>query len=201
MVFVTIMLTISLLQIINLFFKSAKGYKYGSIILRCLSLLCLITFWYLNTNLSRFEFALNDDKESYSIMEIKSDIHTIKIPSKYKGLPVTGLYDIQSLDYKRKIEKVIFKEDSNIEVIDYLDSLSRLKSIKLPRSLNRIGDRTFNTDYLEEIIIPIEVKYIEKSAFNYCKNTIIYCEAESRPDTWDEHWYHEVKEIIWGYRG
>ena len=47
-------------------------------------------------------------------------------------------------------------------------------------------------------------------AFNYCKNLIIYCEAESQPSGWDIMWNYcgvEHKNgtyycpIFWGHKG
>jgi hypothetical protein len=152
MFFIMILLAISLLQVINLFITSPKGYKVGSIIAICVSLLCFVTFWYISATVCRFEFELNDDGKSYAIVEIKSDINTITIPTTYQGLPVT-----------------------------------RIKRTGLPIKWN-----------IEEIFIPIEVIYIDEHAISYCPNAIIYCEAESRPDTWDKEWFSDGKKIIWG---
>jgi hypothetical protein len=199
MIFIMIMLTISLIEMIDLFFKSLKAYKYGSIIIYCLSFSCLVAFWFLNTTLSRFEYKLNQDGQSYSIVDIKSDIHTIRVPSTYKGLPITIIKD-RGIHSKGKIKVVIFEEDINIKGISLSVSLTNLRRIQLPSSLNNIESDDFDFKYLEEVIIPIEVVYIEKHAFD-CENAIIYCEAESKPENWDEKWCYKAKEIIWGYKG
>jgi hypothetical protein len=212
MICIMIMLTISLLEMINLLIGStktynigttvvnypSKRYKYGNIIIICLSFLCLVSFWFLNNNISRFDYHLNDDG-SYSIQDVKSNNHTIRIPSTYKGKPVISIFDWGMCYYfKDNIEIVIFEENSNIR--GYYLPLSNLKSIKLPRSVNSLASEAFHTKQLKEIIIPIEVNRIYEDTFD-CENAIIYCEAESKPVGWDKNWCYKAKEIIWGYQG
>lgn len=199
---VIILMILSLLQVLNLFFISPKRYKRASIVVSSIVLIFLSIYSVLFWTVSRFEFELNDDGQSYSIVSIESDIPTIRIPSTYKGLPVTKIGSNYYI--YQNIQEIIFEEDSNIEIIEQTAFRCRnLRKITLPSSLQTIGDNAFSFCYqLEEVIIPINVITIERRAF-VSDNLIVYCEAESKPDTWHEYWCYdyEIKEIIWGYKG
>ena len=193
-----LMMGISLLQVFNVFFKSFKELKLASIITTSLCLVGLGVYSTLFWTVSRFDFELNEDGQSYSIVSIESDIPTIRIPSTYKGLPVTR---IKSNHYiYGNIREIIFEEDSNIEIIENDAFRCRnLRKITLPSSLHTIGENAFSDCYsLEQVFIPIAVINIERRAF-LSGNLIIYCEAESQPNTWDDNWCYQAKEIIWGY--
>jgi len=197
---VIILMNLSLLQVLNLFCISPKRYKHASIIVSSIVLILLSVYSVLFWTVSRFEFELNEDGESYSIVSIESDIPTIRIPSTYKGLPVTKINSNYYI--YQNIQEIIFEEDSNIEIIENDAFRCRnLRKITLSSSLHTIGDNAFSFCYkLEEVIIPIEVIYIGGWVFE-CENGIIYCEAESKPDTWEVGWCYKAKEIIWGYKG
>ena len=53
---------------------------------------------------------------------------------------------------------------------------------------------------LEEIVIPASVETIESWVFNN-DNVKVYCEAESKPEGWDDEWYLTIDPdtIEWGY--
>jgi hypothetical protein len=199
--FVTsILITFSLLQVVNVFSKTIKRLRLTFIIATSLCIVGLGVYSVLFWTVSRFEFELNEDGESYSIVSIESDIPTIRIPSTYKGLPVTKINSNYYI--YQNIQEIIFEEDSNIEIIEQTAFRCRnLRKITLSPSLHTVGDNAFSFCYkLEEVIIPIEVIYIGGWVFE-CENGIIYCEAESKPDTWEVGWCYKAKEIIWGYGG
>jgi hypothetical protein len=197
-----LMMGISLLQVFNVFFKSFKELKLASIITTSFFLLGLGVYSTLFWTVSRFDFELNEDGQSYSIVSIESDIPVVRIPSTYKGLPVTKI----SSNYYvyENIREIIFEGDSNIEIIEKnAFRCGNLRKIIFPSSLHSIGDNAFfECNSLEQVIIPIDVIYMGESVF-YCPRATILCEAESRPDTWEVGWYYQykVKEIIWGYGG
>ncbi|MDD3191737.1 MAG: leucine-rich repeat protein [Bacilli bacterium] len=199
--FITIILmNLSLLQVLNLFFISPKRYKRASIVASSIVLIFLSVYSILFWTVSRFEFELNDDGQSYSIVSIESDIPTIRIPSTYQGFPVTKINSNYYI--YQNIQEIIFEEDSHIEIIEQTAFRCRnLRKITLPSSLHTIGENAFSSCYnLEEVYISIGVINIQRRAF-MSKNLIIYCETESRPDTWDDNWCYQAKEIIWGYGG
>ena len=197
---VFILMNLSIFQVLNLFFISPKRYKRASIVVSSIVIIFLSIYSILFWTVSRFDFELNDDGESYSIVRIKSDIHTIRIPSTYQRLPVIKInsnYYIYT-----NIQEIIFEENSHIEIIERNAFRCRnLRKITLPSRLQTIGDNAFSFCYkLEEVIIPIEVINIGGWVFE-CENGIIYCEAKSKPDTWEVGWCYKAKEIIWGYQG
>ena len=197
---VIILMNLSLLQVVNLFFISPKRYKRASIVASSIVLLFLSIYSVLFWTVSRFKFELNEDGESYSIVSIESDIPVVRIPSTYKGLPVTKI----SSNYYvyENIREIIFEEDSNIEIIEEMAfRCGYLRKITFPSSLHTIGESAFSEcNSLQQVFIPIEVIYIGRRAFE-SENGIIYCEAESKPDTWEVGWCYKAKEIIWGYGG
>ena len=82
-----------------------------------------------------------------------------------------------------------------------------LTSVTIPSSVTSIDSLAFrNCEKLESIIIPSSVTHISKNAFCGNENLTVYCEAESKPDGWDDEWTGDerkdikVKEVIWGYK-
>lgn len=64
-----------------------------------------------------------------------------------------------------------------------------LKSADIPRTVSSIGYKAFAECLsLKEIYIPSSVVEIENLAFWRCNNLTIYCEAESKPDSWHDDW-------------
>lgn len=73
-----------------------------------------------------------------------------------------------------------------------------LKEITLPDALEEIQERAFSSCVnLEEITIPKSVKIIGFNAFSSCSVLVIYCEAESKPQNWDENWNVDNCNVVW----
>ncbi|MBE5747019.1 MAG: leucine-rich repeat domain-containing protein [Clostridiales bacterium] len=75
-----------------------------------------------------------------------------------------------------------------------------LTKIVIPDSVTSIGRYAFSyCDGLAEIVIPDSVTSIGDSVFYDCSKLIIYCEAERKPDGWDEDWrdYSDYIPVIW----
>lgn len=78
----------------------------------------------------------------------------------------------------------------------------QLQSIILPSSVSSIGDSAFYAcRSLTKIVIPSTVTSIGKAAFGGCMNLNVYCEAESKPDGWDNNWNSYNCPVTWGYMG
>lgn len=74
-----------------------------------------------------------------------------------------------------------------------------LIKITLPKSLVSIGNCAFdNCVNLSEIYIPNSVTTIGYNAFDRCNDLIIYCEAESKPETWHKNWNKANRPVYWG---
>ncbi len=54
---------------------------------------------------------------------------------------------------------------------------------------------------LTGIIIPLSITNIDSKAFVYCDNLTIYCEIQSKPNSWSLWWNEDSLPVIWGYIG
>ena len=92
----------------------------------------------------------------------------------------------------------------NIKAISYgmFGYCKSLKTVVIENGVTTINELAFiRCDNLERVVIPESVTVIKGEIFNNSPNTIVYCEAESKPDGWDDNWDRSVKEVIWGYKG
>lgn len=79
--------------------------------------------------------------------------------------------------------------NNNLEKIgrDAFYSCFSLSKVELNDKLTYIGSFAFYYNYnLSYIVIPKSVEYIGYNAFS---DTIVYCEAESKPEGWDDEFY------------
>ncbi len=66
---------------------------------------------------------------------------------------------------------------------------SNLTSIEIPDSVTSIGSNAFyHCSSLTSVVIPDSVTSIGYYAFENCSSLTIYCEAESRPNSWNSDW-------------
>lgn len=84
----------------------------------------------------------------------------------------------------------------------FMDCLS-LITVEIGNSVTEIGAQTFqNCRSLESVVIPVNVTTIREYAFSGCSLITIYCEAESKPDGWIEHYWNNYDyPVVWGYKG
>ena len=77
----------------------------------------------------------------------------------------------------------------------------KLKTVDIPDSVISIGQHAFSDCYnLTIVTIPDSVMNIGHVAFSVCYNlNIIYCEAESRPEGWENTWNYEGCYVKWGW--
>ncbi len=83
-----------------------------------------------------------------------------------------------------------------------------LTTVILPKNLKSFSGGFCECFALKDIVIPKSVEYLDAyNMFDSCINlTDIYCEAESQPEGWDEHWLndeycpsHDESIVHWGY--
>lgn len=108
--------------------------------------------------------------------------------------------------------------------------LSNIKSLRIPKSVERIGILSFGACgkmrklilneglkkigklafmglKIKSIIVPSTVDIMDDSAFAACERLkIIYCRAKSKPIGWDDNWNSkgldgEYYDVVWGYKG
>lgn len=148
----------------------------------------------------------------------------IIIPSKNKGETVTiiGGYAFEGNETIKSVkvpEGVIciadyaFAKCTKLERVELPNSLevltgscfrecSALTKVNLPIYLNRIGSSTFALcEKLSEITIPHSVLTLGKNVFADCEAlTVIHCQADSRPDGWDDDWNGSHGNVMWGVK-
>ena len=97
--------------------------------------------------------------------------------------------------------------DSVTSIADFsFSGCSRLKSVVIGDSVASIGSYAFeNCSSLTSVVIPDSVTSIGSRAFFGCGRITVYCEAESKPSTWNSAWdrsdYEENRvTVVWGYK-
>ena len=99
-----------------------------------------------NDATTRFDFVLNADCESYSLVGISNMTSTtIEIPAEYNGKSVTKISSVSPMNY------------------------SGVKEVIIPSSVKEIGNQAFlNCVSLEKVVIPESVTVIGEEAFYMC---------------------------------
>lgn len=147
-------------------------------------------------------FELNEDEQSYTLVSGLSctDKHII-IPEAYEGLPVTSIGD-KAFMASEAMESISIPSSVTSIDMEAFYSCTSLKEIAIPDSVTQIGKLAFvNCDSLASVTIPASVEIMGYCVFKHVSevSTVIYCEAESQPSTWDEMWNPSEFEVKWGY--
>lgn len=131
-------------------------------------------------------------------------IKHIKLPNSVKVI------SDWSMDYNHNLEKVELNNGLNtIGKYAFYGCIS-LKEIDIPRSVTEIKTGAFSDcTALTKIFIPSTVQIMGSTVFYPSYYSIsrlkmtIYCEANEKPNGWDEHWYNKNDDItvIWGAKG
>lgn len=132
----------------------------------------------------------------------------------------------EAFSYTKQLTTVTFTETSQLETIDDGAFLNAsIVYIDVPETVTLIGQYAFSKAYrledvtfngtselqtikmgafsdvssLRDINIPESVITIEQGAFHSSYDLTIYCDISSKPEGWDEFWYHENDKttIIW----
>ncbi|MBQ7761661.1 MAG: leucine-rich repeat domain-containing protein [Clostridia bacterium] len=152
----------------------------------------------------------------------------IVIPSKIGKTPVI---EVQAGAFKEKesitgvkiakgikiIREKAFAYCNYIEKIEIPDTVTTIepfaftgcnsvKEISLPSSVTSIGEKAFyHCESLRSVYIPKSVEAIGKNAFYMCNELKVYCEADSKPQAWDNDWLgvgipteKKLKKVLWG---
>ena len=116
-----------------------------------------------------FEYALNDDGESYTITGYKGDATDLIIPAKHDGKPVTAIGGAAFYKNTSLTSAVIPTGVTKIDASTFYGCTS-LTSIVIPNGLTEIGGYAFaDCSSLTSVEIPDSVTTIYGEAFNGCK--------------------------------
>lgn len=120
----------------------------------------------------------------------------LTIPDSVRVIGAYAFYDslMESVDIPDTVEKIDNKAF-------YL--CNKLSSVTIGRGVKEIGDGAFSLCILlESVTIPSNVEIMGESAFFFNSyEMVISCEAESKPDGWNDDWNSDGYEVIWGYKG
>ncbi len=104
---------------------------------------------------------------------------------------------------------VIPSDGSVLSIDDYAFSGNGyVTNVVIPNGVTSIGSHTFHhCNQLVSVTIPSSVTNVSSSLFNeWNKLEAIYCEAESKPDSWSDWWLYGgsyqselEKLVVWGY--
>ena len=102
---------------------------------------------------------------------------------------------------REDISAVVLPEKVNY-IGGYAFANSSLSSIELPECLNTIEKGAFMNTTLTEICIPANVVNINEAVFSGVNGITINCEAESKPETWDDEWLKGCigYQVNWGVK-
>lgn len=139
------------------------------------------------------------DRAFFNCIELTS----VKIPD---GLTTIGAYAFSTC--LNLVELILPDSVENLGDQAFVFCLS-LKSLTIPASVKKIhgtpSGPIFVDAYglsisynLESIYIPKTVNKIERGAFTGF-GFLIYCEAESKPESWDDEW-NDACPVIWDYK-
>lgn len=96
----------------------------------------------------------------------------------------------------KSIDGNLYSKDGSILLL-YAPG-SEATRFEIPECVTTIGEESFYTGNLKEIIIHEGVVTIERYAFLHISNITIYCRALSKPETWTDNW-NSYKPVVWGY--
>ena len=78
-------------------------------------------------------------------------------------------------------------------------SCYNLTSLIIPSGVRNIGERAFDgCNKLTTVTIPGSVTSIGSEAFD-CDKASFYCEAQSKPEGWDDNWNPNNRPVVWGF--
>ena len=140
------------------------------VILLTVFLACLITATLKDEHI--FQYKLNADRNSYSIVDIKSTYRggwfarkTITVPSTHRGKPVTVIQQIKDL---QQTDTVVIP-DSVTELGASAFYGSNITYIKVPDSVKKIGTSAFeNCVKLTDVQLPSKLTTISGGMFRSC---------------------------------
>ena len=141
---------------------------------------------------------------------------TINIPESVRSIGQYAFYNCESLtsitipDGVTAIENSAFYNCRSLASVTIPNSITSIGNwafshcpmteINISESVTKIGEGAlYDCDKLNQIKIPNSVTNIGERAFSGCDNLTIFCEAESKPEGWDEEWNSSGRPVIWGF--
>jgi hypothetical protein len=146
--------------------------------------------------LSTVNIPKNIDEICISAFSWCESLKEISLP---RGLDKIGA---GAFSFCSKLERVIIPETVYELGNNAFSGCKSLKNAVITNNVKKIGDYAFmDCSSLKSIVIPSTVAEMGENVFEYCTSLeTIYCQAESKPDTWNENWLNDCDaEVVWGY--
>ncbi len=174
---------------------------------------CFASLFVNGRTIKKNGFYLNKNEDIlYTYYDTIYKNETLKIPDTVKYILMPGINGAKSkkIICGENLEKIGLFAFRNMENLEYFEANSKLKSIsrsaisKNPKlktvilndGLEYIDKNAFNEcPSLEYVVIPASVKDIGYEAFT---SGILYIEAESKPEKWDQSFYGGTAKVYWG---
>lgn len=122
-------------------------------------------------------YELSTDGNYYIVTGTEGNGDTVVIPNAYEGKPV------------KEIKNEAFKNKTNIV------------NVTISHGVTDIGSSAFyGCTSLTEVTIPTGVTNVKVQAFESCYKLIIYCEAQSKPISWNILWNPLGRPVVWDYK-
>lgn len=122
------------------------------------------------------------------------NLKDLVLPESLTEIGDSAFYRCERLNKIIIPEKVKRIGDSAFSYCDNLQFLC------LPQGLSEIGASAFSNCDLKNIIIPQSVSKIDGSIFYNTNSVKIYCQAQSKPDGWDNDWLSgKTYDLTWGF--
>ena len=123
--------------------------------------------------------------DCYSLQEVS-------IPNGIKTLTETSFSNCTSL-----LSVEIPNSVTKIEGFAFAGCLN-LRTLDIPSSCTFIGSHAFSRcNMLYSVKIPSSVSTIQLNAFGECGSAVFYCQAKSKPSSWDINWYDGFVPVYW----
>lgn len=120
--------------------------------------------WWQNLGLS---FELNEDGESYSVVNSDKKRLVVTVPSLFRGLPVTGIKE--STFEESELIKIALP-NTIVSIGKAAFKNSKLQAIEIPNGITEIAEETFfRCSSLTSVNLPESLVTIGKSAFAGCR--------------------------------
>lgn len=121
---------------------------------------------------------------------------TIEIPASVKSIGAEAFYGASDLT------TITFEEGSQLETIgESAFALTGITNITIPETVTTIEEHAFSRTPLTSIIIPISVEYMGYNVFSTCsEDLIVYVEAASKPNNWNDNWLGVDATVEWDYQ-
>lgn len=125
-----------------------------------------------------FKYDSNQDDKVATLVKYKGNADTVSVPS---AILVDGeIYTVNQIGDEA------------------FSGCASLKSVKLPSDIKGYGKLAFkNCTALEFIFVSQSVANIGEDAFNGCTTVTIACEADSKPEGWNNNWNNNGGRVVW----